>query len=161
MRGGRAGYGPVEVLHGIDLDVAQPASSPASSDPTAPARPRCSRCSPAPIALRGGTLLWEGAPFAQLRTEQRARLGLLAVPEARGVFPHLSVRDNLAVFAAGRSLAPGYDAFPVLRERGRQAAGTLSGGEQRMLALSRALVSASPLRHRRRTFSRPRARAHR
>jgi branched-chain amino acid transport system ATP-binding protein len=65
---------------------------------------------------------------------------LVAILETQGVFPHLSVHDNLAVFAAGRPLEPAYDAFPVLRERGEQRADTLSGGEQRMLALSRALV---------------------
>ena len=92
------------------------------------------------IPLRSGTLSWEGKPYARLRPEQRARRGLVAIPESQGVFPHLTVAENLAVFAAGRPLAGAYEAFPVLRERGPQAARTLSGGEQRMLALSRALV---------------------
>jgi branched-chain amino acid transport system ATP-binding protein len=140
MRGGRAGYGPVEVLHGIDLDIAQGVVT-GIVGPNGAGKTTLLSVLAGTIPLRGGTLLWEGAPFAQLRTEQRARMGLLAVPEAHGVFSHLSVRDNLAVFADGRPLAPVYDAFPILRERGRQAAGTLSGGEQRMLALSRALVA--------------------
>jgi branched-chain amino acid transport system ATP-binding protein len=140
LRGGRAGYGPVEVLHGIDLDVAK-GTVTGIVGPNGAGKTTLLSVLAGLVELRAGTLDWEGAPFAQLRPEQRARRGLLAVPEARGVFPHLSVRDNLAVFAAGRSLQPAFDAFPILHERGRQAAGTLSGGEQRMLALSRALVA--------------------
>jgi branched-chain amino acid transport system ATP-binding protein len=140
MRGGRAGYGPVEVLHGIDLDIAQGVVT-GIVGPNGAGKTTLLSVLAGTIPLRGGTLLWEGAPFDQLRTEQRARMGLLAVPEARGVFPHLTVADNLAVFAAGRPLTPVYDAFPVLRERGHQTAGTLSGGEQRMLSLSRALIA--------------------
>jgi branched-chain amino acid transport system ATP-binding protein len=140
MRGGRAGYGPVEVLHGLDLDIAKGLVT-GIVGPNGAGKTTLLSVLAGTIPLRGGTLLWEGTPFAQLRTEQRARMGLLAVPEARGIFPHLSVQDNLAVFAAGRPLTPVYDAFPILLERGRQTAGTLSGGEQRMLALSRALVA--------------------
>jgi branched-chain amino acid transport system ATP-binding protein len=140
MRDGRAGYGPVEVLHGIDLDIAA-GTVTGIVGPNGAGKTTLLSVLAGSIALRSGTLTWDGAPFAQLRPEQRARLGLVAVPEARGVFPHLSVRDNLAVFAAGRALTPVYDAFPILRERGGQAAGTLSGGEQRMLSLSRALVA--------------------
>lgn len=81
-----------------------------------------------------------------------ARLGVASVPEGRGIFPHLSVGDNLraqfrhAVPRAERSAAldRAFDRFPVLAERRRQAAGTLSGGEQQMLALARVLA-APPL----------------
>ncbi len=140
MRGGRAGYGPVEVLHGVDLDVA-PGVVTGIVGPNGAGKTTLLSVLAGTIDLRAGTLTWEGAPFGNLRPEQRARLGLVAVPESRGVFAHLSVRDNLAVFAGCNDLAPAYDAFPILRERGRQAAGTLSGGEQRMLSLSRALVA--------------------
>lgn len=140
MRGGRAGYGPVEVLHGIDLDVPR-GTVTGIVGPNGAGKTTLLSVLAGLVELRAGTLDWEGTPLAPLRPDQRARAGLLAVPEARGVFPHLSVLDNLAVFAAGRSLQPAFDAFPILRERGKQAAGTLSGGEQRMLALSRALVA--------------------
>ena len=139
MRGGRAGYGPVEVLHGLDLDIAQGVVT-GIVGPNGAGKSTLLSVLAGTIELRAGTLLWEGMPFGHLRPEQRAQRGLLSVPEAHGVFAHLSVNDNLAVFAAGRPLTSAFNAFPILRERGRQAAGTLSGGEQRMLALSRALV---------------------
>jgi branched-chain amino acid transport system ATP-binding protein len=140
LRGARAGYGPVEVLHGVDLDIASGAVT-GIVGPNGAGKSTLLGVLAGTIALRSGTLLWEGKPYGRLRTEQRARRGLVVVPESQGVFPHLSVRDNLEVFAAGRSLEAAYAAFPVLRERGKQAAGTLSGGEQRMLSLSRALVT--------------------
>ena len=69
-------------------------------------------------------------------------MGLVAVPESRGVFTHLTVRENLDVFAGGRSLLPGVSTrFRCCASAASQAAGTLSGGEQRMLSLSRALVA--------------------
>jgi branched-chain amino acid transport system ATP-binding protein len=139
MRGGRAGYGPVEVLHGLDLDIAQGVVT-GIVGPNGAGKSTLLSVLAGTIELRAGTLLWEGMSFGHLRPDQRAQSGLLSVPEAHGVFAHLSVNDNLAVFAAGRPLTPAFNAFPILRERGRQAAGTLSGGEQRMLALSRALV---------------------
>ena len=139
-RGLRAGYGPVEVLHGIDLDVAAGVVT-GIVGPNGAGKTTLLSVLAGTVPLRGGTLLWEGKPFGRLRAEQRARAGLVAVPESQGVFSHLSVRDNLEVFAGGRSLDAAYETFPVLRERSSQAAGTLSGGEQRMLALSRALVA--------------------
>ncbi len=139
-RGLRAGYGPVEVLHGIDLDIA-PGVVTGIVGPNGAGKTTLLSVIAGTLPLRSGTLEWNGKPFGRLRPEQRAGMGLVAVPESRGVFSHLSVRENLDVFAGSRSLAPAYDTFPALRERGSQAAGTLSGGEQRMLALSRALVA--------------------
>ncbi|HEX4017036.1 MAG TPA: ABC transporter ATP-binding protein [Frankiaceae bacterium] len=139
-RGLRAGYGPVEVLHGIDLEVA-PGVVTGIVGPNGAGKTTLLSVLAGTIPLRSGQLLWNGKPFGRLRPEQRARRGLVAVPESQGVFSHLSVRENLEVFAGRRPLSPAYDTFPVLRERGAQAAGTLSGGEQRMLALSRALVA--------------------
>lgn len=140
LRGGRAGYGPVEVLHSIDLDVADGVVT-GIVGPNGAGKTTLLSVLAGTIALRGGSLTWEGRPYGQLRPEQRARRGLVAVLETQNVFPHLSVSENLDVFAAGRPLDRAYDAFPVLRERSTQRAETLSGGEQRMLALSRALVT--------------------
>jgi branched-chain amino acid transport system ATP-binding protein len=139
-RGIRAGYGPVEVLHGIDLDIA-PGVVTGIVGPNGAGKTTLLSVIAGTIPLRSGTLRWNGQPFGRLRPEQRARMGLVAVPESQGVFTHLTVRENLDVFAGGRSLLPVYQAFPVLAERGAQAAGTLSGGEQKMLSLSRALVA--------------------
>lgn len=139
-RGLRAGYGPVEVLHGIDLDIAAGVVT-GIIGPNGAGKSTLLSVLAGTIPLRSGTLRWNGKPFGRLRPEQRARMGMVAIPESRGVFSHLTVRENLDVFAAGRPLLPVYQAFPVLAERGGQAAGTLSGGEQRMLSLSRALVT--------------------
>jgi len=139
-RGLRAGYGSVEVLHGIDLGIAAGVVT-GIVGPNGAGKTTLLSVLAGTIPLRSGKILWNGKPFGRLRPEQRARKGLVAVPESQGVFSHLSVRENLEVFAGSRPLDPAYDTFPVLRERGAQAAGTLSGGEQRMLALSRALVA--------------------
>jgi branched-chain amino acid transport system ATP-binding protein len=130
----------VEVLHGIDLDIAAGVVT-GIVGPNGAGKSTLLSVLAGTIALRSGTLRWNGKPFGQLRPEQRARLGMVAIPESQGIFSHLTVSENLDVFAAGRSLLAVYQAFPVLAERGGQTAGTLSGGEQRMLALSRALVA--------------------
>jgi branched-chain amino acid transport system ATP-binding protein len=140
MRGGRAGYGPVEVLHGIDLDIARGVVT-GIVGPNGAGKTTLLSVLAGILPLRSGTLTRDGRPYGVLRPEQRAREGLIAIPESRGVFPHLTVTENLHVFAGERPLDPAYAAFPILRERGSQKAGTLSGGEQRMLALSRALVA--------------------
>lgn len=140
LRGARAGYGPVEVLHGIDLDVARGVVT-GIVGPNGAGKTTLLSVLSGTVPLRAGTLTHDGEPYSRLRPEQRARQGLVSVPESRGVFPHLSVLDNLRVFAAGQPLDPAYETFPVLQERSSQQAGTLSGGEQKMLALSRALVA--------------------
>ena len=137
LRGARAGYGPVEVLHGIDLDM--PAGVVTGIvGPNGAGKSTLLSVLAGTIALRSGSLTWDGKPFARLRPEQRARLGLVAIPQSQGFLLTCPSPKTWPVFAAGRSRQPAYDAFAVLRERGRQLAGTLSGGEQRMLALSRA-----------------------
>jgi branched-chain amino acid transport system ATP-binding protein len=96
-----------------------------------------------------GRVLLDGRDIAGARVHQIARLGLALVPEGRGVFPQLSIEENLAMGAYARTDAAGvaadieraYALFPRLKERRRQTAGTLSGGEQQMLAISRALMS--------------------
>jgi len=96
-----------------------------------------------------GRILFDGEDITGQRVHEIARRGLALVPEGRGVFPQLSIEENLAMGAYARSDAAGvasdieraYALFPRLKERRRQTAGTLSGGEQQMLAISRALMS--------------------
>src|SRR3978361_359991 len=102
MRAGRAGYGPVEVLHGIDLDIAAGVVT-GIVGPNGAGKTTLLSVLAGTVALRSGTLRWNDKPFGRLRREQRARMGMVAVPESRGVFPHLSVRENLEVFAGDRS----------------------------------------------------------
>jgi branched-chain amino acid transport system ATP-binding protein len=96
-----------------------------------------------------GRVLFDGVDVTGTRSHRRARLGLTYVPEGRGLFPHLTVLDNLRVMVRG-AVAPTersaaldrcFEVFPVLGQRRRQAAGTLSGGEQQMLALARVLAA--------------------
>jgi len=93
---------------------------------------------------RPGRILYRGRDIAALPPYAVARLGFGFVPQERGIFPSLTVRENLTVAARGKGqwdLRAIYDAFPRLREREGQPAGSLSGGEQQMLAVGRALMT--------------------
>jgi branched-chain amino acid transport system ATP-binding protein len=99
--------------------------------------------------VRGGRILFEGRELLGLPTHEIVRAGIALAPEGRRIFPNLTVYENLLLGASGRKdqialkedLDFLYDTFPRLRERRTQAAGTLSGGEQQMLAVGRALMS--------------------
>lgn len=100
------------------------------------------------LPLRGGRIGFAGQPIGGLSPDRIARLGLGLVPEGRQVFPTLTVRENLIATASNRlaasdpwTLAGIYALFPRLEERAGQRAGTLSGGEQQMLAIGRALMT--------------------
>lgn len=101
------------------------------------------------IRPRRGRISLEGENVTSWSAERRARAGIALVPEGRQVFPDLSVRDNLLLGAYGRRRQSGITEdidkvvalFPILGERGQQLAGTLSGGQQQMLAIGRALMS--------------------
>ncbi|ONH28446.1 ABC transporter ATP-binding protein [Pseudofrankia asymbiotica] len=143
LTGVRAGYGPIEVLHGVDLAV--PAGSvvallgPNGAGKTTTLNICCGLHQPA-----GGQLRLAGRDVTGASAEALARLGMCTIPERRGIFPNLTVRENLWMMSqAGTSLADleeaAYARFPALGERRGQLAGTLSGGQQQMLALTRAL----------------------
>ncbi len=100
------------------------------------------------VAPKGGGVRFEGQPVAGLSPERIARMGAGLVPEGRQIFPTLTVRENLVATAANRlkradpwTLQKVYELFPRLGERAGQFAGTLSGGEQQMLAVGRALMT--------------------
>ena len=97
---------------------------------------------------RGGTVRFRGERIDQLRPDRIARMGLAVVPEGRQIFPNLSVQENLLAFGANRnasetpwSLERVYALFPRLQERRRNMGNQLSGGEQQMLAIGRALMT--------------------
>jgi branched-chain amino acid transport system ATP-binding protein len=96
-----------------------------------------------------GVIKLDGDDIAHVKAEDIVRRGIALTPEGRGIFAHLSVRDNLRIGAATRNdkaevaatMEEMLELFPILRDRSRQLAGTLSGGEQQMLALARSLMS--------------------
>jgi branched-chain amino acid transport system ATP-binding protein len=139
VRGLRSGYGPLEVLHGVDLDI--PAARVTGLlGPNGAGKTTLLRTLAGQLPSRAGSVEWEGHQIQRWSPERRADRGLVFVPADGGVFSSLSVRDNLDIFARGGPLDAAFTAFPVLASRLQQRAGTLSGGEQRMLSMSRALL---------------------
>ena len=143
LRGVHAGYGASSVLRGVDLTV--PAHSVvALLGVNGAGKTTLLRAASGLIPLTDGRLEHEGEDVTGSRVEDLARRGICHVPEGRGVFPNLSVADNLVLFAKPGdhtgALERAVEAFPRLGERINQLAGTMSGGEQQMLALARAYV---------------------
>ena len=140
-----AGYGPLDVLHGLSL-VIPGGGVTALLGANGAGKSSALKVIAGQLPVRSGEVVYQGRTLARTGSVyRRATRGIVLVPEGAGVFPGLSVRENLAIFAGPRS-DPGrmqevLDVFPVLRQRLGQAAGSLSGGEQQMLALSRALLS--------------------
>ncbi len=100
------------------------------------------------VPLKGGTISYTGVPISGRPAHEIVRLGISQVPEGRRIFPRMTVRENLEMGAFSRSkktvaddIGRIYDMFPALADRDRQSGGTLSGGEQQMLAIGRALMS--------------------
>jgi len=145
VSGLRASYGPIEVLHGIDLCVAEGGIT-ALLGANGAGKTTTLRAIMGAVRTMG-EIRFAGEQIARLRTDQVARRGIALVPDGRGTFRELTVEENLRLGAYTRPPAElsaavervfGY--FPNLRERYRQQAGTLSGGEQQMLAIARALL---------------------
>jgi branched-chain amino acid transport system ATP-binding protein len=145
LRSVRACYGTIEVLHGVDLTV-EPGEVVAVLGPNGAGKTTMLSVLAGLHPLSGGDVLVAGRRVNGARGEDLARVGVCLVPEGRGVFPNLTVRENLRMATyTGRRLSEveevAYRRFPRLAERRRQMAGTLSGGEQQMLALARGLAS--------------------
>jgi branched-chain amino acid transport system ATP-binding protein len=147
VRGLEAGYGPASVLFGIDLDV------PERKVVTLLGRNGMGKTTTIRTIMgllkpRAGRIEFLGEDITGLPPHRIAQKGLGLVPEGRQIFVRLSVEENLVATAGDRLGAPKpwtldrvYDYFPRLRERRMQSAGTLSGGEQQMLAIGRALMT--------------------
>jgi len=149
-----AGYGALDVLRGVDLTV-EAGEVVAVLGPNGAGKSTLLRAiSRFDAAVRSGTLRFDGNDLLRCTTEQTVRLGCLHVPEGRRLFTELSVDDNLRLgaFTTSRTrsgldadLAAVYDRFPSLAARRRQTAFALSGGEQQMLAIGRALMARPKL----------------
>ncbi len=153
VKGLTAGYGPVPVLHGIDFTIRTGETAVLlglnGAGKTTTASVLCGKLKPT-----GGTVTFEGGDALGWNVRQAVQNGIVMCPEGRRVFPQLSVRDNLDVggwtnkddgdwMEAQREKV--YEYFPRLRERKGQMAGTLSGGEQQMVAIGRSLMAKPKL----------------
>jgi branched-chain amino acid transport system ATP-binding protein len=147
VHGLKCSYGQAQVLHGIDIEVFAGeivsiiGANGAGKSTTLMCVSRINRSS--------GSIEFDGASITTLPPEQVVRQGLVQVPEGRRIFPRLTVRENLEMGAFIRSDKDGiesdlqrvFEMFPILKDRALQQGGTLSGGEQQMLAIGRALMS--------------------
>jgi branched-chain amino acid transport system ATP-binding protein len=145
LRNVHAAYGRIEVLHGVDLYVPEGSVVALLGSNGAGKTTTINVCSGL-MTPTAGSVMIAGRRVNGAAPDQLARAGLCTIPEGRGVFPNLTVRENLEMMTfAGKKLAAveeeAYHRFPRLHERRTQVAGTLSGGEQQMLALARALAT--------------------
>jgi branched-chain amino acid transport system ATP-binding protein len=150
VAGLKAGYGPVEVLHGLDFTVGQGevvvilGANGAGKTTTMRAV--------SGTVNRSGSIAFDGHDIAHASADAIVKLGLAQVPQGRGTFVDLTTEDNLRVGAitrtdgdVDRDIDRWFDTFPRLKERRTQKAGSLSGGEQQMLAIARAVMSRPKL----------------
>jgi len=147
----RSGYGSVEVLRGIDLDI-RDGEIVALLGSNGVGKTTFSSVLSGLLRPWGGTIRFKGEEIQGLSEQAIVDRGLIHVPEGRHVFPNLSVRENLELGSyrrgranRARNLDHVVDVFPRLKERFAQKAGTLSGGEQQMLAIGRGMMAEPEL----------------
>jgi branched-chain amino acid transport system ATP-binding protein len=150
VEGLRAGYGPVNVLHHVNLSV-EPGEIVVILGANGAGKTTTMRAISGTIP-REGAITFDGDDITTMTPEHIVRLGIAQVPQGRGTFPELSVEDNLRIGAftrkdseVGLDIDLWFETFPRLSERRSQRAGSLSGGEQQMLAIARALMSRPKL----------------
>jgi branched-chain amino acid transport system ATP-binding protein len=145
LRGVTGGYGTIDVLYGVDL-VLRKGEVHALLGPNGAGKSTTLKVASGQIRPTSGAVLFDGTAIGRAGPDALARQGVCLVPEGRGVFPNLTVAENLRMATyAGTPLKTvldrAYTRFPRLAERRKQLAGTLSGGEQQMLAMARALAT--------------------
>jgi branched-chain amino acid transport system ATP-binding protein len=147
----RAGYGTIEVLHGLSFEVKSGECvaliGANGSGKTSTLKAICGL-----LPVRAGSVTFEGERIDRLPGHVIVKRGIVMCPEGRQVFPEMTVVENLRIGAYARKdaeqesdIAKMQDLFPILRERAQQDAGKLSGGEQEMLAIARALMGRPKL----------------
>ena len=146
VSGLKAGYGPVEVLHGLDFTVGQ-GEIVVVLGANGAGKTTTMRAVSGTIG-RSGSVVFDGTDITRSSADEIVKLGVAQVPQGRGTFVDLTTEDNLRVGAITRKdgevdadIDRWFDVFPRLKERRTQKAGSLSGGEQQMLAVARAVMS--------------------
>jgi branched-chain amino acid transport system ATP-binding protein len=144
-------YGGIQAVKGIDLEV-RDGELVTLIGANGAGKTTTLKALAGLLKPRSGTVLYDGRDITGKPAHELVQLGLALVPEGRGVFGRLTIEENLAMGAytrrdkqVARDFDRAYTLFPRLKERRRQAAGTLSGGEQQMLAIARALMSRPKL----------------
>ncbi len=148
LKGVVGGYGAVRILHGVDL-TAEAGGVTALIGSNGAGKSTTLRTVAGLLPVAEGSISFDGDPIETLPTDQRVDLGVVMVPEGRLIFAEMSVEENLRLGAftsrardnTADNLAKINDLFPRLHNRRNQAGGTLSGGEQQMLALGRGLMA--------------------
>ncbi|WP_408901590.1 ABC transporter ATP-binding protein [Pararoseomonas indoligenes] len=147
VRGLRAGYGPVEVLRGLDM-AASTGEIVAVLGANGVGKTTLNKVLSGVVPARAGEIRFDGTRLDGMDPAAIVEAGLVQVPEGRRIFPNMNVRENLELGSYRRArprraanLERVFETFPRLRERAGQAAGTLSGGEQQMLAIGRGMMA--------------------
>jgi len=148
IKGIVAGYGSVEVLHQVSLDV-NDGEIVTLIGGNGAGKSTTLMCTSCIVPLRGGEIHFDGRRIDGTRADLLVGRGLVQVPEGRRIFPRMTVLENLMMGAYGRDDKPAiardleqvYALFEILKQRSTQLGGTLSGGEQQMLAIGRAIMS--------------------
>jgi branched-chain amino acid transport system ATP-binding protein len=149
VQGLEAGYEDLQILWGIDLEVT-PGTLTALVGTNGAGKTTLMRAITGQIKARAGTVTFDGQDVTDLPAYVKAERGLVMVPEGRHLFPTMTVLENLEMGATPKRARPSidenfelvYDLFPRLKDRLTQKAGTMSGGEQQMLAVARGIMSA-------------------
>jgi branched-chain amino acid transport system ATP-binding protein len=140
-----SGYGDAEILHGVDIDVGEE-DIVTIIGPNGAGKSTLMKAIYGLIDCWAGQVTFDGTDITDLRADEVTEQGLCYVPQRENVFPTLTVRENLEMGAyidadvSHAAFEEAFERFPVLRERQNQKAGTMSGGQQQMLALSSALM---------------------
>ena len=147
LTGISAGYGAVKALHDVSLEV-DAGEVVTLIGANGAGKSTCLKVITGLLPASAGQVLWQGKDLAAVPAHRRVAEGIAMSPEGRQVFPRMTVRENLEMGAYIRSdanidedMVKVFQLFPILKDRLQQLAGTLSGGEQQMLAIGRALMS--------------------
>ena len=152
FKGVHTHYGPLHVLKGVSYEIRE-GEIVSLLGGNASGKSTTMRTVLGLVRPTEGTVSFRGVPIHTLRTSEIVRRGIAPVPEGRRVFPRMTILENLEMGRYTRRTEPGWDdelhrvfnLFPLLRDRRHQLAGTMSGGEQQMLAIARALMTRPAL----------------